>query len=451
MNICLANDSFPPLIDGVANTVVNYATVIQKKYGNAIVATPKYPKVKDNYPFQVVRYPSVNTNKIFGYRMGYPFSGIAMSKIKNADIDLIHTHCPIISTLLAREVREITNAPIIFTYHTKFDIDIRKAIRGKYIQDTAIKYLVKNIEACDEVWVVSEGAGKNLKDLGFSGDYIVMENGVDMSVGQAPKEKIDEIKVENNIPDGIPVFLFVGRMKWYKGIKIILDALAAIKDEFDFRMALVGDGDDREEMQDYANEVGVANKCIFTGAIHDREVLRIWYSAADLFLFPSTYDTNGIVVREAVACSLASVLVKGSCAAEGITDGENGILIDENPQSLAEALREICKNPEKTKILGNNAMQTLYISWEQSIDKAYERYCEVVNKPNIKKPATFDKGIEFVSDTYKAFSKVHDLRSKVNDGVQQGVERAKQAYKDEYKRVYDKFNDKYTDESDRYL
>ena len=451
MNICLANDSFPPLIDGVANTVVNYATVIQKKYGNAIVATPKYPKVKDNYPFQVVRYPSVNTNKIFGYRMGYPFSGIAMSKIKNADIDLIHTHCPIISTLLAREVREITNAPIIFTYHTKFDIDIRKAIRGKYIQDTAIKYLVKNIEACDEVWVVSEGAGKNLKDLGFSGDYIVMENGVDMSVGQAPKEKIDEIKVENNIPNDIPVFLFVGRMKWYKGIKIILDALAAIKDEFDFRMALVGDGDDREEMQDYANEVGVANKCIFTGAIHDREVLRIWYSAADLFLFPSTYDTNGIVVREAVACSLASVLVKGSCAAEGITDGENGILIDENPQSLAEALREICKNPEKTKILGNNAMQTLYISWEQSIDKAYERYCEVVNKPNIKKPATFDKGIEFVSDTYKAFSKVHDLRSKVNDGVQQGVERAKQAYKDEYKRVYDKFNDKYTDESDRYL
>lgn len=451
MNICLANDSFPPLIDGVANTVVNYATVIQKKYGNAIVATPKYPKVKDNYPFQVVRYPSVNTNKIFGYRMGYPFSGIAMSKIKNADIDLIHTHCPIISTLLAREVREITNAPIIFTYHTKFDIDIRKAIRGKYIQDTAIKYLVKNIEACDEVWVVSEGAGKNLKDLGFSGDYIVMENGVDMSVGQAPKEKIDEIKVENNIPNDIPVFLFVGRMKWYKGIKIILDALAAIKDEFDFRMALVGDGDDREEMQDYANEVGVANKCIFTGAIHDREVLRIWYSAADLFLFPSTYDTNGIVVREAVACSLASVLVKGSCAAEGITDGENGILIDENPQSLAEALREICKNPEKTKILGNNAMRTLYISWEQSIDKAYERYCEVVNKPNIKKPATFDKGIEFVSDTYKAFSKVHDLRSKVNDEVQQGVERAKQAYKDEYKRVYDKFNDKYTDESDRYL
>lgn len=451
MNVCLANDSFPPLIDGVANAVVNYATVIQKKYGNAIVATPKYPKVHDNYPFDVVRYPSVNTNKIFGYRMGYPFSGITMSKIKSYDIDLIHTHCPIISTLLAREVREITNAPIVFTYHTKFDIDIRKALSGKYIQDTAIKYLVKNIESCDEVWVVSEGAGKNLKDLGFNGDYVVMENGVDMSIGQSPKEKIDELKAENNIPSDVPVFLFVGRMMWYKGIKIILDALSGLKNEYDFRMVLVGDGADREEMQDYARQVGIENKCIFTGAIHDREALRLWYSTADLFLFPSTYDTNGIVVREAVACSLASVLVRGSCAAEGVTDGENGILIEENPQSLKEALIEICKNPEKAKILGDNAMKTLYMSWEQSIDKAYERYCEVVARKSVKKPATFDKGIEFVSDTYKAFSKVHDLRSKVNDEVYQGMERAKQAakqaYKDEYKRVYDKL----TDESDRYL
>lgn len=50
MKVCLFNDSFPPLIDGVVNTVVNYAMVIQKKYGDVLVATPKYPGVTDNYP-----------------------------------------------------------------------------------------------------------------------------------------------------------------------------------------------------------------------------------------------------------------------------------------------------------------------------------------------------------------------------------------------------------------
>ena len=447
MNICLANDSFPPVIDGVANAVVNYATVIEKKYGKAIVATPKYPRVKDDYPFEVIRYPSVNTNKIFGYRMGYPFSGKAMNKIKKKDIDLIHTHCPIISTLLARELREITNAPIVFTYHTKFDIDIRKAIKGKLIQDTAIKYLVKNIEACDEVWVVSEGAGKNLKDLGFSGDYLVMENGVDMAVGRSTDKEIEELKHEYNIPSDLPVFLFVGRMMWYKGIKIILDALCGIKDEYDFRMVFVGDGGDRKEMEKYSQENGVADKCIFVGAVHDREVLRKWYSTADMFLFPSTYDTNGIVVREAVACSLASMLIKGSCAAEGITDGENGILIEENPQSMAEALREICKDRNKARALGDNAMKTLYVSWEQSIDNAYNRYCEILKKPNEKKPAVFEKGIEFVSDTYMAFDKLYTISNKIESEFQDGVTRMKEAYKAEYKRVSDKLND----ESDRYL
>ena len=46
--VCLLNDSFPPVIDGVANTVVNYATVIQRELGEAIVATPKYPEVEDH-------------------------------------------------------------------------------------------------------------------------------------------------------------------------------------------------------------------------------------------------------------------------------------------------------------------------------------------------------------------------------------------------------------------
>ena len=47
MKICLANDSFPPVIDGVANTVLNYANIMQRKYGDVVVATPYYPDTKD--------------------------------------------------------------------------------------------------------------------------------------------------------------------------------------------------------------------------------------------------------------------------------------------------------------------------------------------------------------------------------------------------------------------
>lgn len=74
---------------------------------------------------------------------------------------------------------------------------------------------------------------------------------------------------------------------------------------------------------------------IFTGAIYDREELRVYYTAGDLFIFPSLYDTNGIVVREAAACGVASVMIKGSCAAEGITHMRTGILTEDDPQAIA--------------------------------------------------------------------------------------------------------------------
>ena len=62
--ICLLNDSFPPIIDGVANAVVNYAKILTETEGLCAVATPEYPGVVDDYPFPVVRYPSIDTTKM---------------------------------------------------------------------------------------------------------------------------------------------------------------------------------------------------------------------------------------------------------------------------------------------------------------------------------------------------------------------------------------------------
>lgn len=376
ISVCLLNDSFPPLIDGVANTVLNYANVINEKYGKAMVAVPYYPKADDSgYPFKVVRYPSINTEKIIDYRAGYPFSSETLEKIKKENINIIHTHCPFASTFLARTFRESLDAPVIFTYHTKFDVDIARAVSNSLIQEQIIKQLVKNIEACDEVWVVSEGAGENLRSLGYKGEYIVMPNGVDIPKGRLSEEEIAEATGSYNLPEDVPIFLFVGRMAWYKGLDIILDSLAKIKEQGDdFRMVFVGGGLDKDEVEKYAEKIGLSDKCIFTGPIHNRDAIRAWYCRADLFLFPSVYDTNGLVVREAAACGLGSALIKNSCASEGITDGETGFLCENNAESFAEKLHFLCKNPEKMKEVGENAMEKIYISWEDSVENAVKRY-----------------------------------------------------------------------------
>ncbi|MBO7384731.1 MAG: glycosyltransferase, partial [Clostridia bacterium] len=125
MRVALLNDSFPPQVDGVVNAVVNYAAVLSARGHDVTVAVPSNPDAVDDYPFPVIRYQSLDTTKMFGYRAGNPLSLNAVQSLAAFAPDIVHSHCPIVSTLLARTLRETTPAPLVFTYHTKFDIDIR--------------------------------------------------------------------------------------------------------------------------------------------------------------------------------------------------------------------------------------------------------------------------------------------------------------------------------------
>lgn len=414
MNVCLTNDSFPPLIDGVANTVMNYADIIQREYGNATVLVPKYPDVSDDYPYKVVRYPSVDTTNMLGYRAGIPFSKTILDNTFDKNIDIIHSHCPAASTVVARVVREATNAPIVMTYHTKFDIDIARALKGKAIQELAIKIFVANISACDEVWTVSEGAGENLRKLGYNGDYVIMKNGVDFPKERVCDEKIAELAKKHGIQDDETVFLFVGRMMWYKGCKLTVDSLLRAKESgCKFKMIFVGDGNDKSEIEKYAAESGLGKECIFVGAIRDRFLLRTYFSMADLFLFPSNFDTNGIVVREAAACSLASLILRGSCAAEDITDGQNGILTDDNAEAMSSEIVKACGDKETLKRIGKNASEQIYMTWEDSVKIAMDRYYTVIENYR-SKPSKHPDLLSVYAKTYEnnqEFKKsIHQLR-----------------------------------------
>jgi len=401
MNICLLNDSFPPVIDGVANVVMNYGSVLTGELGaSVVVGTPRYPDVNyDGYPYKVVPYPSFDTTDfIKGYRTGNPLAIREIAQMAESAPDIIHTHCPAASTIMARILRREIGAPVVFTYHTKFDVDIERAVGEGLLKKETIRVMVSNIEACDDVWVVSEGAGDNLRALGYEGDYRVMPNGVDFPKGRASETIVKELEKTYDIPEGITLFLFVGRLMNYKGLPLIVDAIKELsKEGSDFRMVFVGGGADACELQKKIKDYGIcldvytedgalthtdglegmAGKVIFTGPVHDREKLRAWNTRADLFLFPSTYDTNGIVVREAAACGLASVLINGSCAAEGITDGRNGYLIEENSASMAALLKSVNGNISGLHETGQMAMDEIYISWDKAVRLAYDRYKEL--------------------------------------------------------------------------
>lgn len=475
MNVVLLNDSFPPVIDGVATAVTNYAGILTETgCARVMVGTPRYPGVDYTcYPYEVVAYSSLDTPRIAaGYRAGNPINFKAVSRLSKFQPDLIHVHCPAASAIMGRILRNETDAPLIFTYHTKYDIDIARAVKSEHIQQEAVKAMIANISACDEVWTVSRGAGENLRSLGYEGEIRVVSNGVDFPKGRAEDTLVRQAAAAYDLPGDVPMFLFVGRLLNYKGLPLILDAMRMLSAKgIDYRCVFVGAGANAVTLQETARAYGIAldvreedgtltstpgtgcGKIIFTGPIYDREILRAWNTKADLFLFPSTYDTNGIVVREAAACGLASVLIRDSCAAEGITHGRNGYLIDENAEAMAALLTELSRHPDAMRQVGQHAMDEIYISWHDSVLAAADRYQAVLELQHsgqlkARRNGKSDKLLSFTTDVmdglYDAFHFPKALYCGTRDTLQgsiAGIRDMRENLREGYHEVRDEIRD----------
>ena len=122
----------------------------------------------------------------------------------------------------------------------------------------------------------------------------------------------------------------------------------------------------------------------------EREKVTRYYAAADLFLFPSLYDNAPLVVREAAALHTPSVMAEGATASTILKDGENGFLVENDPDKMAQLLRELIHDPERVHRVGVQASKTIVRSWEDCVEEVLDRYNALLKSrglPLIERPA----------------------------------------------------------------
>lgn len=386
LKVGIGTDAFPPTTDGISNVAQNYAAEINKRLGEAVIITPKNPNQLDyKYNYEIFRYKSWWVPSKEGYSIGWPFKDELHQKIIDMNFDILHSHAPLATSYYFRRVVEKKPIPVVLTYHTKYEYDIDRRVPTKPARDFAYHFLLNNINAADEVWVTSEGTADSLRKIGYQGDYVVMPNGCDLPKTDVSEEDIAMIKRKHSVPENMPIFLYTGRMIWYKNIELILEACSNLKNDGKvFRLIMLGFGADENAIKRRVNKLGLKDYVIWTGKILDRKEIQGYYGISDILLFPSVFDTNGLVVREAAACATPSLLVRDSCASEGIEDGKTGFLCMESSHSIAKTLASIMENKELLKFVGNNAQNEIYISWEDAVDKAFHRYHKVIEDFNSK-------------------------------------------------------------------
>ena len=181
--IGLFNDSYPPIMDGVALTVQNYAHSLHKKNQQVCVVTPRAPKYTDEVKYPVYRYASIPIWGRKPYCFGIPQVDFSfLEKIKKIPFKLVHAHCPFSSAKVALNLRKKQNIPVVATFHSKFKADFDRAFRNQQITKWMLKEIIVFFESVDEVWIPQAAVEDTIREYGYKGKLVVMENGTEYSV-----------------------------------------------------------------------------------------------------------------------------------------------------------------------------------------------------------------------------------------------------------------------------
>lgn len=386
--IGLFNDCFPPIMDGVSVTTSNYAYWLNQKRGDICVVTPQAPAATDNNDYPVYRYLSLPIPMRKPYRLGFPRIDWPFHKqINKIPFELVHAHCPFSSGNIAHKIAHSKHVPMIATFHSKYRSDFERIIPNRYMIERLIRNIVTFYEQADEVWIPQASVEETLREYGYKGKVEVVDNGNDFAGTPYSHQLQAEAKQNLGLDAAVPLLLFVGQHIWEKNINFLLHALARLKD-VPFRMLFIGTGYAAEEIGLLAENLGLTRSCSadaspkvsFMGAISERETLRQYYLAADLFLFPSLYDNAPLVVREAAALHTPSLLIQGSTAAEIISDGVNGFLSTANEEQYAHTIACLLAHPQRIKVAADCAARSLARSWQDIAEEVNDRYNHLIKR-----------------------------------------------------------------------
>ncbi len=386
--IGLFNECFPPVMDGVSLTVSNLARCFYQQGRDVAVVTPEMPGLDESQlPYSVFQYRSFPVPGRHPYRYGFPSLDFKFQKqVAAQNFEILHAHCPFSSGDFALKTARRMGIPLVATFHSKYRDDFERVIPNKALVDYLVGKVVKFYESADEVWVPQASVGETLREYGYKGTYEVVDNGTEFANAPYTEEMKWAAKNELYVAVDEPLLLFVGQHIWEKNVKLIIEALAKVKD-LPYHALFVGDGYARTEMQAMAAKLGLSgnsdyrmDKITFFGSVQSRELMQTIYTAADLFLFPSIYDNAPLVVREAASLHTPSIVARGSNTAEIIQDGINGFLSDNDVTAFANRLRYILERPTIISWAAKGAAETLVRPWEDIAVEVLDRYLHLIDR-----------------------------------------------------------------------
>ncbi len=383
LKIAMFMDSWYPDINGVILVMENLIKNMSE-YADVTLVVPEMEKKYDDskYPYRIIRVKSMPLI-IAKYRLALvDLEYFKLKKIfEKEKFDIVHIHSPFAMGKLGVKVARNQGIPVVSTMHTRWEQEFKRYLKSGFLANLCVKHLIKTFNKCDNSIALNKALIGVYDNYGYTGEYTIIPNGTDMEM---VKDKDRATKIVNkmfNLNKDDMMLLFVGRITTVKNVFFILDVLKELKNKnIKFKMVYVGDGPDFVNLKKKVKEAKLEKDVILAGKITDRELLKSIYYRANLFLFPSIYDSSSLVQIEAASQETPSVFIEGAVTADTATNNVNGFTARDDAKDYANKIEEIMNNKQLYETVKNNARRDLAKSWKDISKETYNYYLSMIEK-----------------------------------------------------------------------
>jgi glycosyltransferase involved in cell wall biosynthesis len=388
MKIGFFTDGYLPQPNGVAVSVETCAMALEKRGHEVYVIAPKYPFYKDKNK-HVIRIPSIKIPNQPEYRLATFFPNKSLLVASRIDFDIIHGHSGGPVTFLGWEVARLKRVPFLITYHTMWNQYTHYILKGKIVKPHTAEIVSRIFgNLCDGLVVPSEKVKDDLLSYGIEKTITIIPNGLQLE--RFGHEKRGFLRKKYRIPEHTKLLLYVGRVGKEKSLDYLLRAFRTIhQEEEDSTLVIVGEGSETNELKNLAKKLGINKSVIFTGKVDQKYIEKV-YADADVFVFSSKSETQGLVIYEALASGVPVVAVADRAFTGIIKNGETGFLIEGTPREFAKTTLRLLKDRTLAETIAKNGKKSMeHYSVDAVAEQLEELYKTLIAKNSKKIDSPF--------------------------------------------------------------
>ena len=365
MNILFISDVFFPRVNGVSTSINTFATELRALGHQVTLIAPSYTD-EDKQEEWIVRVPS---HKIYfdpeDRLMNFGKLKALLPWIRDKHFDVIHIHTPFTAHYVGIHFGKKLDIPVVETYHTFFEDYLHHYL--PFIPQFISRKLARTISrrqcnAVDGIVSPSKPMLDVLKQYGIKTPAEVVATGLDESSFASVDG--EHFRMSHDIPLAQPMLLFVGRVAHEKNIGFLLEMhVELIKKHPDALLVITGEGPAEESIKHSIDKLGISNKVRMIGYLDRGHELIACYKAADIFVFASKSETQGLVLLEAMAQGTAVVAIAELGTKSILIEGEGVLIAKDDINDFADKVSILLSDAPKRQMIGEKGRQYAQEKW----------------------------------------------------------------------------------------